>query len=133
MAGIVGAAAVALGAYSAHGLEDHLIARGFGPEVVAKKLETCEIAVQYHLIHAVALLALATAGPTWAPKRRTIAALFFLLGLAMFCGTLYAQSIGGLVGFNVVVPLGGLSFIIGWLCVSLIAFDPAARSEAAVN
>lgn len=128
VAGLVGAAAVGLGAFAAHGLEQQLLDRGLTAEVVAKKLDTCDIAVRYHLIHAVALLALSLASPACAPKMRTVAAVFFLLGLAMFCGVLYAQAIAGLVGFNLVVPLGGLSFIIGWLCVSLTAFA-ASRAD----
>lgn len=124
VAGLVGAAAVGLGAFAAHGLEERLLARGLTAEVVAKRLNTCDIAVRYHLIHAVALLALSLASHACEPKTRTVAAIFFLLGLAMFCGVLYAQAIAGLVGFNLIVPLGGLCFIIGWLCVSLTGFVP---------
>jgi uncharacterized membrane protein YgdD (TMEM256/DUF423 family) len=121
VAGLVGAAAVGLGAYAAHGLEANLLERGLSADVVAKKLGTAEIAVRYHLVHAVALLALSAPAATIAPRRRMAAAVFFLLGLAMFCGILYAQSMGGLVGLNLVVPLGGLSFIIGWLLTATAA------------
>jgi uncharacterized membrane protein YgdD (TMEM256/DUF423 family) len=121
VAGIVGAAAVGLGAYAAHGLEANLVERGLSPEVVAKKLGTADIAVRYHLVHAVALLALAAPAASLAPRRRAAAAVFFLLGLAMFCGILYAQSMGGLVGMNLVVPFGGLSFIVGWLITATAA------------
>lgn len=121
LAGIVGAAGVALGAFAAHGLEAKLLADGFSAEEVAKKLNTCDIAVRYHLIHAVALLALSSAPIHWSPMRRSLAALFFILGLGMFCGILYAQAIGGLIGLNWVVPIGGLCFIFGWLFVALAA------------
>lgn len=121
LAGIVGAVAVGLGAYAAHGLEASLLERGLSPEQVAKKLSTAEIAVRYHLIHAVALLALAAPAATFAPWGRTAAALFFVLGLVLFCGVLYAQSMAGLKGFNLIVPLGGLSFIIGWLIIAVSA------------
>lgn len=127
IAGIVGAAAVALGAYAAHGLEAGLLERGLSAEQVAKKLDTADIAVRYHLIHAVALLALAAPAATVAPRRRAAAAVFFLLGLAMFCGILYAQSIGTLVGLNLIVPLGGLSFIIGWLITASSALSASPR------
>ena len=121
VAGLVGAAGVALGAFAAHGLEDKLLADGMPVELIAKKLATCDIAVRYHLVHAVALLALAAAAPDWSPRRRSISAVAFLLGIAMFCGVLYAQSIGGLVGLNLVVPIGGLFFIVGWLLIALTA------------
>ena len=125
MAGIVGAAGVTLGAFAAHGLADKLAEDGFTPEDVLKKLDTCDVAVRYHLTHAVALLALSAAPSGWAPKRRGLAAIFFLLGLGMFCGVLYAQSIGGLKGFNLVVPIGGLCFILGWLATALSAWTRA--------
>lgn len=126
IAGIVGASGVALGAYAAHGLEENLMKAGLSPEAVAKKLATCEIAVRYHLIHAVALLALSAAPANVAPLARGLAALFFLLGLGMFCGVLYAQSIAGLVGLNLIVPLGGLSFILGWVAIALAALSKPA-------
>ncbi|MGN6546616.1 MAG: DUF423 domain-containing protein [Aureliella sp.] len=121
LSGIVGAVAVGLGAYAAHGLEASLLERGLSPEQVAKKLSTAEIAVRYHLIHAVALLALAAPAATVAPWGRAAAALFFVLGLVLFCGVLYAQSMAGLKGLNLIVPLGGLSFIIGWLLIAVSA------------
>lgn len=126
VAGLIGAAGVGLGAYAAHGLEANLIARGLPTEQIAKKLNTCDIAVRYHLIHAVALLALAAAPAEWARKRRSLAAICMLLGLTMFCGVLYAQGMAGLVGFNLVVPLGGLSFIMGWLIVASCSFHPSS-------
>ncbi|MCC6511601.1 MAG: DUF423 domain-containing protein [Pirellulaceae bacterium] len=129
VAGLVGAVGVALGAYAAHGLEESLVERGLSPEVVAKKLNTCDIAVRYHLLHAAALLALAAAPSNWAPKRRSLSAIFFLFGLGMFCGILYAQSMGTLVGLNLVVPFGGLSFILGWLCLATCAAAPAAQQQ----
>ena len=128
-AGLVGAAAVGLGAFAAHGLEAKLLADGLSAEQVAKKLATCDVAVRYHLTHAVALLALSAAPAAWSPRRRTVAAALFLLGLAMFCGVLYAQAIGGLVGFNLVVPIGGLCFILGWLTVALVAFTAPLREN----
>jgi uncharacterized membrane protein YgdD (TMEM256/DUF423 family) len=135
LAGIVGAAGVSLGAFSAHGLDKKLVADGYSADVVLKKLNTCEIAVRYHLIHAVALLALAAPPAVFAPRRRGLAALLLLAGLGMFCGTLYAQAILGLVGYNWVVPLGGGCFILGWLTIALAAFtatpNPAADARRA--
>jgi uncharacterized membrane protein YgdD (TMEM256/DUF423 family) len=129
VAGLVGAAAVGVGAFAAHGLEAKLLADGLSADQVAKKLATCDVAVRYHLTHAVALLDLSAAPAAWSPKRRTLAAVLFLLGLGMFCGVLYAQAIGGLVGFNLVVPVGGLCFILGWLAVALLAFSRPLREN----
>lgn len=98
------------------------MAEGLSPELVAKRLNTCDIAVRYHLIHAVTLLGLAAAPIGFANRRRVAAAGLIVLGLLMFCGILYAQAIGGLKGYNLVVPLGGLSFILGWLVIAAIGF-----------
>lgn len=103
------------------------MADGLDPEAVAKRLNTCDVAVRYHLIHAVAMLALAVAPIGFAKRSRWVAAAFFLAGLTMFCGILYAQAIGGLNGFNLVVPLGGLSFILGWLVIATLAFHPVEK------
>jgi uncharacterized membrane protein YgdD (TMEM256/DUF423 family) len=118
LAGLVGGLGVALGAFAAHGLEAKLKAEGLEPELVAKRLHTCEVASKYHLIHAVALLGLAAAPAAFAVRARAAAAGLFVLGLLMFSGILYAQSIAGLKGFNLVVPAGGLCFILGWLAVA---------------
>ncbi|MGN6133215.1 MAG: DUF423 domain-containing protein [Aureliella sp.] len=121
VAALVGAAGVGLGAYAAHGLESKLVSDGLSPDEVVKKLHTCEIAVRYHLVHAVALLALSAAPAGFAPKRRGLVAVLWLIGLALFCGILYAQAIARLQGLNHIVPIGGLSFILGWLSIAAIA------------
>ena len=105
------------------------MADGYSAAEVAKKLVTCEIAVRYPLIHAVALLALAAPPADVTPKRRNLAALFFLAGLGMFCGILYAQAMAGLVGFNLVVPLGGVCFILGWLAIALAAIHTRGHAS----
>lgn len=121
LAGLVGAAAVGLGAFAAHGLEAKLAAEGLEAGVIAKRLHTCEIATRYHAIHAVALLALASAPFGFANRRRVVASALITVGLILFSGVLYAQAIAGLKGFNLVVPIGGLSFILGWLTISTLA------------
>ncbi len=122
LAGLLGAAAVGLGAHGAHGLRPALIAQGLEPEVMAKRLQDHEIAVRYHLVHAVGLLGLAVAPPTLARRTRAVAGGLFVLGLALFSGVLYAQSMAGLTGYGLVVMFGGLSFMAGWLTIATIAF-----------
>jgi len=51
LSGILGLTGVALGAFGAHALKDFLLAHG--------TLDAWETGVRYHLLHAVALLALA--------------------------------------------------------------------------
>ncbi len=135
VAGIVGAAGVGLGAYGAHGLAHALEAQGFAADVVARKLNTCDIAVRYHLVHAVALLALAAAPASWAPKRRNLAGLLWIIGLALFCGCLYAAALANVTNLNAIVPLGGVSFILGWLVVASTAWTkvPSVHADQRTN
>jgi uncharacterized membrane protein YgdD (TMEM256/DUF423 family) len=108
-AALLGAAGVALGAFGAHGLRARLDARA---------LEIWETAVRYHLLHAVALLALALSpqapalrGPGW----------LFVAGIALFSGSLYALALGGPRALGPVTPLGGLAFLAGWLWLAKAA------------
>ena len=59
---VTGFLAVALGAIGAHGLQSAL--KGLPPEQLAKQLAWWHTAGQYHIIHAVAMLALALHAPS---------------------------------------------------------------------
>ena len=104
-AGIAGALAVALGAFGAHGLED---------KVTPERLATWETAARYHLVHAVALglVAAHPAAPRWA-------GVCFLVGILLFSGSLYTLVLTDKGWLGAVAPLGGLSFIAGWIGLAL--------------
>lgn len=108
-----GFSAVALGAFGAHALRPLLEAQG--------RLATWETAVQYHLLHSVALLALALhlqREPAAATARRVgRAAWLFAGGIALFSGSLYLYAVGGPRWLVHLTPLGGLSLLAGWLAV----------------
>jgi len=110
-AALLGAAGVALGAFGAHGLRARLDARG---------LEVWETAVRYHLVHAVALLALALS--PYAAQLRT-AGWLFAAGIALFSGSLYALALGGPRLLGPVTPLGGLALVAGWLWIARAALS----------
>jgi uncharacterized membrane protein YgdD (TMEM256/DUF423 family) len=108
---LTGAAGVVLGAFGAHALRARLD---------PAQLATWQTAVQYHLIHALALLALAlfaratgrsVALPSW----------LLLAGVALFSGSLYLLATAGWKWLGPVTPLGGLCFIAGWLSLLLLA------------
>lgn len=107
LAGLNGAMAVAMGAYAAHGLaaDPHLQA-------------LAERASQYQLLHALALLA---ADRLAADGRRLAhaAALLFVAGMTLFCGSLYLRALTGApLPLPLVTPAGGLSFMAGWLLLA---------------
>ncbi|MGC4072441.1 MAG: DUF423 domain-containing protein [Nibricoccus sp.] len=82
--------------------------------------DTWHTAVQYHLIHAVALLALvafcASKHETHSTKL-TVAAWAWLIGVLMFSGSLYLMALGGPRWLGPITPLGGLAFLTGWACL----------------
>jgi uncharacterized membrane protein YgdD (TMEM256/DUF423 family) len=110
-AGILGLTGVALGAFGAHGLKTTLEATG--------GLENWKTAVLYQLVHAVALLALAARTE---PAVRTVG-WCWIIGVAMFSGSLYALALGFPARFIwPVTPLGGLAFLTGWARLAWAGF-----------
>ena len=95
LAALSGAIAIAAGAFGAHRAEGVAI-------------EWLRTGGQYQLIHAVsALVALKwdARGPAWA----------FVIGSAIFAGTLYAMAFGAPRWFGAITPIGGTILILGWL------------------
>ena len=112
-AGLLGLTGVALGAAGAHGpLHDALVAAG--------ALDAWRTAVLYHLIHAVALLALAGWTAGWPGARWT--ARCWLAGVILFSGSLYWLALGGPKILGPITPLGGLALLSGWLLLVWNAF-----------
>lgn len=114
MAGGAGAAGVLLGAFGAHALRDRL-----APEL----LEVWQTAVQYHLWHALALLA-AGLLLLHAPQARWLEAAgwTFLAGIVMFSGSLYLLALTGARGLGAVTPFGGLALIAAWIMLGVGAW-----------
>lgn len=128
-AGVLGCLGVMIGAYGAHGLEASLTDQQLSVEDVQKRLEQCDIAVRYHMLHVLAILCLGIVASDLAVRLRTLAVVFFLLGILLFCGGLYAMVFLGVMGHWAIVPSGGLCFMLGWLCVGLIAISKQPPSE----
>jgi uncharacterized membrane protein YgdD (TMEM256/DUF423 family) len=106
---VLGAVAVAAGAFGAHGLKGWL-----APEMLA----VFETGVRYHLVHALALLAVAWATTRWSGHAVVLAGWLFVAGIVLFSGSLYALSLTGVRAFGIVTPFGGAAFIVGWLLLA---------------
>ena len=113
LAGILGFVGVAFGAFGAHFL------RG---RVGESLIEVWKTGVLYHLVHAVALLALAALGAR-AGRIRIVAGLF-LAGILVFSGSLYLLVLTGERRLGAVTPLGGVAFLLGWLVLFASAKKP---------
>ncbi|TFV97298.1 DUF423 domain-containing protein [Algoriphagus kandeliae] len=108
LAAILGALAVAIGAFGAHGLEATLIKNG--------RVETFETAVKYHFYHALGIFLvgiLAILKPNW--RGLNFSAINLAIGILIFSGSLYILSIFGINWLGAITPIGGVAFILGWL------------------
>jgi uncharacterized membrane protein YgdD (TMEM256/DUF423 family) len=116
--GLLGAVAVAAGAFGAHGLKAMLEASG--------QADNWETAARYALIHAVALAALGSlaAGPAAANVRGLLAAAAwaFFTGSLIFSGCLATLALSGVKLLGAVVPIGGVLLIAGWTLLAAAAF-----------
>lgn len=114
LAGLSGMSAVALGAFAAHGMAG---------EEMAYARELVEKGAHYQLVHAVAIVVVAVFA-LLRPNMRLLAYanVAFLLGSLLFCGSLYAIAFSGVRAFGMVAPVGGISFMAGWLMLAIAAF-----------
>jgi len=105
------AAAVALGAFGAHGLRSRLD---------AYSMSVYEKAVFYHFVHALGILLVALLARTQAISLTGQARVGWLLfiGTLIFSGSLYALAVSGVRMLGAITPLGGLAFIAGWLVLA---------------
>jgi uncharacterized membrane protein YgdD (TMEM256/DUF423 family) len=105
---------VALGAFGAHALRARL---------TEQLLNTWETAVQYHLVHALALLAvgllLLHTGPS--SLLRWSAGLM-LAGMVLFSGSLYLLCLSGVRWLGAITPLGGTALLIAWILFAVAAW-----------
>ena len=110
IAALAGFFAVALGAFGAHGLKGRL-----APEMMI----VFQTAVQYHFYHALALLAVAILMVSHPQlPGLTLSGIFIVAGLLLFSGSLYLLALTGVRWLGAITPLGGLAFLIGWLCLA---------------
>jgi uncharacterized membrane protein YgdD (TMEM256/DUF423 family) len=105
--------AVALGAFGAHGLKNML---------EPKYLATFETGVRYQFYHGFALLFLALGASYFEDVKLYKIGKWFLVGLLLFSLNCYLYAVTGIKAFAMIVPFGGLSFIIGWLFLTIYFF-----------
>ncbi len=115
IAAVLAGSAVGLGAFGAHGLAGRIEGLGYGDEL-SKRLGWFETGVRYQMYHALALLVLATAASRAGTAVPAVAAGGFLVGVLLFCGSLYGLTFVGsnLRWLGAITPLGGLSMLVGW-------------------
>ncbi len=116
IASILAGLAVAAGAFGAHALKDKLTERA---------IEIFDTAARYQMYHALALLlvALLLTRVETPPPFLNAAGFAFIVGIAIFSGSLYALSLSGIKWLGAIAPIGGAAFMIGWACLAVAAFN----------
>ncbi len=107
------AIAVILGAFGAHALK---------AVMAPDKLLVFETGVRYHFYHSFALMLTGILYPSFPNKQLNLAISFFITGILLFSGSLYAISLlsinGGSIGpVGILTPIGGVFFILGWAMI----------------
>lgn len=100
---------VAAGAFGAHALKQM---------VSPDRLLVWQTAVLYQLIHGLGLLVIAAMRPHYPSRCLAYAGLFLLAGILIFSGSLYTLVLTDLSWLGAITPIGGVSFMLGWACVT---------------
>jgi uncharacterized membrane protein YgdD (TMEM256/DUF423 family) len=98
-------AAVAFGAFGAHGLKDHL---------TPDRMAIYETGVRYHAWHALGLFAVAWIRSIRPSPAVEAAGRLMVAGVFLFSGSLYLLAITGARAWGAITPLGGLCFLGAW-------------------
>lgn len=107
LGGINAAMVVVLGAFGAHALKVRL-----SPEMMT----IYQTGIQYHLFHALGLLAVGLAA-AWIHPSASLrwSGWLMLIGIVLFSGSLYVLSLSGHRWLGAVTPFGGAAFIAAWI------------------
>ncbi|MDJ1185144.1 DUF423 domain-containing protein [Roseofilum casamattae] len=112
---ILAAIAVAAGAFASHALKDQLTERS---------LEIFETATKYQMYHALGILIVAFAlSASQLPASWLLSCGWsFVIGIALFSGSLYALSLTGIKILGAITPFGGVAFLVGWGSLAIAAW-----------
>ncbi|HBL12504.1 MAG TPA: DUF423 domain-containing protein [Cyanobacteria bacterium UBA11162] len=116
IAALLGGFAVAAGAFAAHALKEKLGERA---------IEIFETGARYQIYHSLALLMVGLLLTRTEVAQPTLiaAGLAFIIGIALFSGSLYALSLSGIKWLGAITPFGGVAFIVGWGCLAIAAWS----------
>lgn len=108
---VLGAIAVGVGAFGAHGLQQFLEDAG--------RIDTFKTAVTYLWYHTFAIALVGLISSQKPTKLLYAAGILFLLGIMLFSGSLFLliQTSNPMLG--AVTPFGGLCFIAGWVVLAI--------------
>jgi uncharacterized membrane protein YgdD (TMEM256/DUF423 family) len=105
---------VVFGAFGAHALRNTLGEKSMG---------VYQTGNHYQFIHALALILLGIWGSSHESSMVSNAGWCFTIGTVLFSGSLYALAITDIKILGAITPLGGLSFIAGWIFFALASYQ----------
>jgi uncharacterized membrane protein YgdD (TMEM256/DUF423 family) len=108
LAALGGFASVAFGAFAAHGVTD------------PQAQELLRTGALYGFVHCLATIVCAVLVQAGA-RRADLPPAFFLSGVVLFSGSLYAMALGAPRWLGAVTPVGGLLFLADWLILAWAA------------
>lgn len=115
-ASLLAALAVILGAFGAHGLKQL---------VPTETVTTFETGVRYQFYHVFAIFITGLLHMQWPHRFLKTAYWFFVIGIFLFSGSLYALTLlkatdtVGLSKLGIITPFGGVFFVLGWVMLAL--------------
>ena len=107
------ALAVAIGAFGAHGLKSH---------ISAEMMQVYKTGVEYHFYHALGLLLIGVLSISMPSGLLNWSAILLTAGIILFSGSLYLLAVTGVKWLGAITPLGGISFIAGWILLFFSAW-----------
>jgi uncharacterized membrane protein YgdD (TMEM256/DUF423 family) len=100
---------IALGAFGTHGLRDR---------ISEANLKIWQTGVQYHLIHAVAIVLVGLLAAHESGRALRAVGWLMAAGIVIFSGSLYALAVTDVKILGAITPLGGLCFLAAWLTLA---------------
>lgn len=119
---VLGGLGVACGAFGAHGVAGFVVEKYPDAALAARRLENWQTAADYHLWHALAVVACGLLAAHVPSRALTAAAGCFAAGVLIFSGSLYVLTLSGLSWLGAVTPLGGVLLILGWALLAWAAW-----------
>ena len=104
---------VMAGAIGAHNLKEKLS---------VDYMKIFEKGVQYQAYHSMGLILLGLLGFNFPQHLLWFPALCFVSGIVLFSGSLYVLSASNIKWLGMVTPIGGISFILGWISLAWVVF-----------
>ena len=75
--------------------------------------------VEYQFYHALGLLIIGVIGFEIKSKLIGWAGILLTAGIILFSGSLYVLALSGIKGLGAITPIGGISFVAGWIILAI--------------